>query len=816
MKSGLFRSASVRSLLLAGLFLPGTLGLVGCASSGGGDSGGGTVTPVSPAPPPPASPPPPPAPPPPTAPAADFETSEYDRTVGLGLIGASAAYSVGATGEGISVAVIDTDIVADHPDLDGQISQTIDVCDNAACFDVDGNLANRPANDVDPESHGTLVAGIIGARRDDDVTTPEDEGAGGVNIHGVAYNADIIHVRADAPGSCLQTGEDEGCFFRDPDLVRAIEAAADAGADIINLSLGGEIDESDILENSIQDTAAEGVLFVISAGNDAEPPGTDENGNPVAAKGTTPNEPAFIAGQAASLGRVVAVGAIDQNGVISDFSNRAGTDAADFYILAPGQSVVTTGPDDDVTFPDDPDNDADSVGDYYSVSGTSFAAPYVAGTLALLLEQFPNLSPEDALQIILDTADDYVDPNPDPILGIAAGVGTDAVSGVGVLNVEAAFSPQGETTMSINGEVVPVSAAILPTSGAFGDFAVNSGAFDGLVFQDKYQRGFELDPVQAMAAVPSDYLGSRIIDLDQRADWAAAERAAISAGPISLNWSTPRLRENPLLPYEQEVESTFQARYEFQNNSVEFGRGGGIATLAPDVSLITDTTGTTPFSTSGSWAKFSHDVSDTYRLDVFSSENDFRQTNGIGVTRLGDNWAFRGAVSTTRDEATALGGQLQSRYGAGEDETELTAYSIEGRWAISRVWQLSGGIEAAAITLPGLKTENVWTSGWSVGAERPLGSGHLSVSVAQPRRAETGTMVLDLPVSQTSDGTIITGLRDVALTPSGRQVDFEVRYGLRIGPHWQMHVATALSTSPNHISGAETQAVSWFNLRTQW
>jgi subtilisin family serine protease len=191
----------------------------------------------------------------------------------LPVIGASAAYAIGATGEGIKIAVIDTGTIDDHPDLQGAIVQTFDVCADTACVGYDTNgdpvTMTRQADDIDTGGHGTLVSGVVAARRQDDYATVIDEGSG---IQGIAFESSIISIRADSPGSCALTGEDEGCNYSDSALVRAIQYAVDQGASVINMSLGGEIDGNPGLERCRSETAAAaGVLVVISAGNDAEP-----------------------------------------------------------------------------------------------------------------------------------------------------------------------------------------------------------------------------------------------------------------------------------------------------------------------------------------------------------------------------------------------------------------------------------------------------------------------------------------------------------------------------------------------------------------
>ncbi|MEO0754081.1 MAG: S8 family serine peptidase, partial [Pseudomonadota bacterium] len=202
-------ATALKFVLLASLAAP--MMLAGCSS--GGSGGGGVAQPLPPPPPPPPPPPAPPPPPPPAPGADSFETAEYQFAEGLDLIGASTAYAQGATGQGITVAVIDTGTDFNHPDLVGQ---------SVGFFDV--RASERTADDIDSEGHGTLVSGQIAGVRDGD------------GIHGLAYNSNVLDIRADRPGSCLETGADADCRFEDADLVTAIEFAVDNGAQVINMS----------------------------------------------------------------------------------------------------------------------------------------------------------------------------------------------------------------------------------------------------------------------------------------------------------------------------------------------------------------------------------------------------------------------------------------------------------------------------------------------------------------------------------------------------------------------------------------------------
>jgi len=759
--------------------------MTACAGGGGGGSPPASPPPILPPSPPP-TPPSPPPPPPPVSPPSTFETREYFGSAfagmnrsGLGQIHASTAYSLGATGQGITVAVIDTGVDSTISELQGQLAGQYDV-----------RASTRTSGDIDTDGHGTMVTSVIAALKD------------GRGVHGVAYESKVLAIRADTPGSCQTTGEDEGCTFGDNTLVQAINYAVSHGAKIINMSLGGDVDADQTLENAIRNAAAQGVLVVVAAGNDgAAPTVTDP------AEGTSPTEPAYIAGQTQSLGRVVAVGAVDRNGAMPTFSNRAGG-TANFYLLAPGVSVIMAGVDDNIRLPDGTANDTDSDGNYWSGSGTSFAAPHVAGALALMLDLFPNITPENALLALLESADDYVTTTPDAVLGVNAGTGTDTVSGRGVLNLERAFSPIGTTSFNFEGAQVELATALAPARGALGDWAEHSGAFNGLVFQDKFQRGFRIDNTHMAAA------RSTFSDFSLRADYARGRSRAIALGDAQISWfNAPRPTYDPRTPWMEDPEPIFQLSYTMANTEVSLGRGGGPQRLTPGLMLIDDPSGPATLGSGDSWTSYAQSFG-PMMLDVRTSSGLTRSASSIGVGAGGQDWAMRLGYSSLKDTEATLGGAFQSRFG-GDDSTRLSAVSLEATRDIG-TWTLSGSVEAASARVDTLDVSGLWTSAWSFSAQHPFAGGALRFSAGQPRRAEGGHLAFNAPIEVTRSGTLIYELRTAGLTPSGRELDLEAAWVTNLGDLTTLEAAAALSTQPNHIAEAEAETAIWLSLRHAW
>ena len=254
-KSGFFSTAQLNMLAVLCVL---ALSATACSGGGSGSSSGGTVTTTSTeVNDPPANDDPVQQDPgdggngqqptdPVVTPAIQPTNDEINRSTGRRQINAQAAYTAGAGGQNVTVAVIDTGVDVNHSDLAGRIAP--------ASTDI---VTNNAANVGDEDGHGTHIAGIIAAN------------ANGQGTVGVAPRASILAIRADdRDPSC---GRPLNCGFRDSDNAAAINYAIDQGAQIINLSQGKDSALSQAYTNALNRAANNGVLVVAAAGNEEAP-----------------------------------------------------------------------------------------------------------------------------------------------------------------------------------------------------------------------------------------------------------------------------------------------------------------------------------------------------------------------------------------------------------------------------------------------------------------------------------------------------------------------------------------------------------------
>lgn len=270
----------------------------------------------------------------------------------IAALGTPAAWDL-TRGAGVLVAVVDTGVDSTHEDLQGRVVAGKDYVDQ------DGDPS-------DEQGHGTHVAGIIAAST-----------GNGIGVAGIAPDAQVLAVRAlDADGSGYVS-----------DIATGVIDSADAGAKVINLSLGGGSADA-VLSRAITYANSKGAIVTCASGN----------------------ESARALGFPAMYNGCIAVGASTQDSAKASFSNRG----ANLDIAAPGTSILSSTP----------------YGQYEAWDGTSMATPVVSGVAALLYAQ--GRSRQNVIGAMLGTATD------------AGKGGWDPDFGWGIVNAQAAVNSSTE------------------------------------------------------------------------------------------------------------------------------------------------------------------------------------------------------------------------------------------------------------------------------------------------------------------------------------------------------------------------------------
>ena len=285
-------------------------------------------------------------------------------------IKATSAWEETKGGDDIVIAIIDTGVDLLHPDLDEKI------------YSSGYDFVNNDSDATDDEGHGTHVAGIAAA------ATHNNEG-----IAGVAWNCKILPVK-------ILDNLGEGDFSA---LIEGIIWAADNGADVLNISAGGDF-PSVSLENALKYAYDKDIVIVASAGNDG----------------------GAVIYPAAYDAYCLAVAATNDSDERVDFSNSGGWESnvgPEIDVAAPGEEIVSLVPTwyfGEGFFP------------YGIGSGTSMASPHVAGLAALIKSVKPHLTAAQIMNVIRYSADD---------VNYTNYLGKDNYIGYGRINMKTALVP---------------------------------------------------------------------------------------------------------------------------------------------------------------------------------------------------------------------------------------------------------------------------------------------------------------------------------------------------------------------------------------
>lgn len=304
------------------------------------------------------------------------------------------AWNIVKTNKAVSVAILDTGCRVTHEDLKNNIVDTYD----ATVGNADNHLSGDVKDVTDISGHGTHVAGIVAAEADN-----------GKGVDGVSYNAGIVAVKVfpsydikavDSSykhvGSCytddLVTGYDYVIANKDRDKIR-----------VVNMSIqGGKSDDwpstdedayDKLLEGRIQRAYDQGIVTVVCAGNANGSPNDLGDGKALLPYKSFPvNLNVPIVGV---MNLITSQDEVDLSGDSNYCTSSETQDATNKNISAPGYYIYSTYYDSD--------------SGYTHMSGTSMASPYVAGVLSLEFAADSSLTPQQAIDILYETATDMND-----------------------------------------------------------------------------------------------------------------------------------------------------------------------------------------------------------------------------------------------------------------------------------------------------------------------------------------------------------------------------------------------------------------------
>lgn len=285
---------------------------------------------------------------------------------GLKMINCDKAWDLTKGSAEVVVAIVDTGVDLNHPDLKDKLLAGFDMVNltdvpaEEGCV-WEGDFSTRDDDPDDENGHGTHCAGIAAGIPDN-----------GQGIAGVAWNCRILPVRVLANIRCTEGGQSyvtgSGVFS---DIADGIIWAADHGAHVISLSLGGYVEktmpEPEPMKSALDYAVAKGCVIAAAMGND----------------GANLDDEA-VYNYPSRYGKLIAVGAVDKNGKRADFSN-----FGDYkQVMAPGVGILST-----------------YFGSRYEqLDGTSMATPFVAGLAALIKSVNPHLTPPEVIDLIRQTS----------------------------------------------------------------------------------------------------------------------------------------------------------------------------------------------------------------------------------------------------------------------------------------------------------------------------------------------------------------------------------------------------------------------------
>lgn len=652
------------------------------------------------------------------------DTAEYRSNYEAGeYVNALYALDHGWTGKGVTIGLIDDGFNAG---ASSELTNKVDASqskDFGFVTQADGTSAHHGTTGDSNSVHGTSVGAIIVAAHD------------GQGVEGFAPDARLAVLRVDD-----EVVNSNGTTTRTYDYAdAAISYAATEKLKIVNMSLATSTADSGTVA-AMNSLAATGGLVINSAGNSG---------------GAQPEEAANVTD--ANRKAWLFVGALEPNGTgyqLASYSNKAGA-LADRYVVAPGTNVTI-----------------DVNGTKTTFAGTSSATPVVTALAADILSKWPQLSGQDAGNIILATAKP---------------IGDKSIFGAGLVDFQAALSPVNPTLS--NGTVaasVPVSSSAMVVPSIMSPQSI-ANALTNVTVLDQFGRNYQGNLAQAViqpASTDGHWIRRRIQQMSQGGvnDMQLGGFTG-SFGYVTTNYGSA---------YTTNRQDLVQSRMTFGEMSYHMDAWDFHAGINASQNIQSDIMGLAPFSD----AVLAYSpMADT------SIGASYRMGEGrrLGITFSTGAMAANSYVQAARTQAVTLSYQQREtllRFSMIREEGSVFGYASAGALAIGRGetsavlearhsfnlaggWSLQGygslGLTRLSIDGSSVVTgaSTLLTTRMGLQADGPLLGGVLSLGVAQPLRVEKGSAHLTVPTGYDYDSTsLIYSHENASLAADKREVQF--------------------------------------------
>ena len=703
----------------ARLLLGSALALTGCGGGGGGGSGPNPAPTPTPVLDPLLEIPSPIV----RTPVAPIRTTEYENSTYLDGIHADGAYALGATGNGVNIAIIDNGISETSSELSGRVLDRIDLTG----LYPSGGIAD----------HGTSVASIAAAKRD------------GNGIQGVAFNSYLYDLNVFTKSGAGDVSASDADIGKALNIVAGNNPSySSVNARIANMSLAGNGSFSSSTLAAMRSVAAADKIMVIAAGNDgnAQP-------SPTARAVSDPN-----------IGpSMLIVGAVDDTNTIASFSNRAGS-YGDYFVVAPGVNLIAASKD----------------GGYVYFSGTSAATPVVSGALAVLVNAYPFLTGPQLVALIKQTADDLGAPGVDAIYGSGLINLTTAMNPVAPLvmtvgnTVNALTTPLSTVSVATGGVLggfksghtivldayrraynVPLDMFVERHASLFDSFAGIEGRADGAGIADLLDSWYPKEG--ATLAFGSGVAAQHV---------SAGYAVALSGNTFAMSMRHANAASLVAMP------------------GLEPAAGNGRSLFLSTASAATPQGALIGEGTSGialGWRQGDLRMTASYAGGRNIRGQSSLVQSSMAVKTGPVEWGLSGSLLD--EDGSLLGAYGQGAFAGAGGRTGFATASF--RYDAGEDWSFAASYTRARLTEGtlgnGLSLNNVDGDAMSVTLSGPAGwreGDRLGFRMAQPLRAEKATADVWLPVARDMAGNIVRQHQTVGMEPDGREVDFELAYAM--------------------------------------